>query len=63
MIRRLGLLVLLYVPLALLLDRLMLALVPVLVLPPLFTWLVRGLLVAGLIIGLMAAWAYRPAER
>lgn len=62
MIRRLALVTLLYVPAALLLDRLMLALVPVLVLPPLFTWLVRGFLAAGLVIGLAAAWAYRPAE-
>lgn len=61
-LRRLFLVLLIYVPCAVLLDRMMQALVPILVLPPLFLTLERALLGAGLVLAAVVSWTYTPSE-
>ena len=59
--RRVVLVALAYGVGALLVDALLRELVPVLVLPPLFLSLGRGLLALGAVVALAAAWVYRPS--
>lgn len=60
-IRRLLVVFLLYAVGAVLIDALFRALVPILVLPPLFLTLGRVVLALGLVVSLAAAWSYRTS--
>ncbi|MGD2068828.1 MAG: hypothetical protein PVI57_09180 [Gemmatimonadota bacterium] len=61
-VRRLVLVTLAYVAGAWVVDLLLRELVPVLVLPPLFLPLARGLLALGLVATLAAAWTYEGGK-
>ena len=63
LVRRLFVVLVAYAAGAWVLDVLVRRLVPVLVLPPVFTTLARGFLALGLVVALAAAWAYEaPSE-